>query len=73
MPRNLHRRVEVLFPIEAETLREQIRREVIEPAMLDNARAYDMDVHGEYHQRVPPPGEPVRSAQHLVLEQLARA
>jgi polyphosphate kinase len=73
MPRNLHRRVEVLFPIEAETLREQIRREVIEPAMADNSRAYDMDVHGEYHQRVAPAGEPARSAQHLVLEQLARA
>jgi polyphosphate kinase len=70
MPRNLHRRVEVLFPIEAESLREQIRREVIEPALLDNARAYDMNAEGEYHQRVAPPGEPVRSAQQLVLDRV---
>ena len=72
MPRNLHRRVEILFPVETESLREQIRREVIAPALLDNTRAYDMNVEGEYHRRSCGPNEPAHSAQHLVMEQVAR-
>jgi polyphosphate kinase len=73
MPRNLHRRVEVLFPVEAEALRAQLRREVIEPALLDNSCAYDMDVAGEYHPRVPPAEGPLYGAQQMVMERTARA
>jgi len=68
MPRNLHRRVEVMFPVESAALREQIRREVIEPALADNAFAYDMGADGTYARRVPRDGEPVRGAQAEVLE-----
>ncbi|HVU53176.1 MAG TPA: polyphosphate kinase 1, partial [Polyangia bacterium] len=68
MPRNLHRRVEVLFPVEAPALREQLRREVIEPALADTAFAYDMHADGTYARRVPGEGVPPRGAQHLVLE-----
>jgi polyphosphate kinase len=68
MPRNLHRRVEVMFPVEAPALREQLRREVIEPALRDTAFAYDMQPDGTYARRQPGQGEPVRGAQNEVLE-----
>ena len=68
MPRNLHRRVEVLFPVEASALREQLRREVIEPALRDTAYAYDMSADGTYTRRSPRDEEPARSAQSEVLE-----
>jgi polyphosphate kinase len=55
MPRNFYDRVEVLFPIDAERLREQLRREVIEPALRHDARAYELHSDGSY-ERVPGPG-----------------
>jgi polyphosphate kinase len=68
MPRNLHRRVEVLFPVEAAPLREQLRREVFEPALEDTSHAYDMSADGTYTRRTPRDGAPSRSAQVEVLE-----
>ena len=68
MPRNLDRRVEVMFPVEAPALREQIRREVIEPALADNACAYDMHADGSYARRTPAPDAEPRAAQVIVLE-----
>ena len=72
MPRNLHRRVEILFPVDAEPLREQIRQEVIEPALADNAFAYDMDADGIYRRRTPPDGETPRGAQTEVFDRVVR-
>ena len=72
MPRNLHRRVEILFPVDAEPLREQIRQEVIEPALADNAFAYDMDAEGVYRRRTPPDGESPRGAQTEVFDRVVR-
>jgi polyphosphate kinase len=72
MPRNLHRRVELLFPVEAEPLREQIRQEVITPALADNAFAYDMDAEGAYRRRVPAEGEAPRGAQAEVFDRIVR-
>jgi polyphosphate kinase len=63
MPRNFDRRVEVMFPVESERLREQIRREVVEPALGDNASAYEMSAAGAYTRRTPPPGTAPRIAQ----------
>ena len=53
MPRNLHRRVEIMFPVESPALREQIRQEVLGPALADNAFAFDMNAEGVYTRRVP--------------------
>jgi polyphosphate kinase len=72
MPRNLHRRVEIMFPVESPKLREQIRQEVVAPALADNAFAYDMKADGTYVRRVPPPGEPARGAQLEVFEGVVR-
>jgi polyphosphate kinase len=72
MPRNLYRRVEVLFPVEAKALREQIRQEVIEPMMADNDQAYEMDVNGEYTRRSAGAGQAPHGAQSEVLDRVLR-
>jgi polyphosphate kinase len=72
MPRNLYRRVELMFPVEDRSLRARIHREVIEPSLLDNSRARDLHPDGRYVRRSPAPGEPVRDAQLTVLEPLLR-
>jgi polyphosphate kinase len=73
MPRNFQRRVEVLFPVESERLREQIRSEVIEPALGDTAGAYQMGADGVYTRRTPPPSEPPRLAQVETLERVGKS
>jgi polyphosphate kinase len=50
------RRVELLFPVETGALREQLRQEVIEPALADTAYAYEMNADGTYARRQPPDG-----------------
>ena len=72
MPRNLYRRVELMFPVEDRALRARIHREVIEPSLADNSRARDLLPDGSYVRRSPAPGEPVRDAQLMVLEPLLR-
>jgi polyphosphate kinase len=52
MPRNFYRRVEVMFPIESEMLRAQIRREVVEPSLSDDVRHYVLRTNGEYERCV---------------------
>ncbi|MEO8905386.1 MAG: polyphosphate kinase 1 [Polyangiaceae bacterium] len=53
MPRNLDRRVEVLFPVTSELIRARIRNECLAPLELDNLRAYEMRADGSYRRRVP--------------------
>jgi len=72
MPRNLYRRVELMFPVEDRGLCARIHREVIEPSLVDNSRARDLQPDGTYLRRSPAPGEPVRDAQLMVLEPLLR-
>jgi polyphosphate kinase len=72
MPRNFERRVEVMFPVESERLREQIRHEVLEPALGDNAAAYDMNALGVYIRRTPPADQPSRLAQVEAQERVGK-
>jgi polyphosphate kinase len=73
MPRNFERRVEVLFPVESERLREQIRQEVLEPALADNSAAYDMNDRGVYTRRTPAPDLPARNGQADVLDRVGKS
>ena len=73
MPRNLDRRVEILFPVVSEPIRARIRRECIEPLEVDNARTYEMLPDGSYVQRMPADGEAVRDAQLLAFAAQAPA
>jgi polyphosphate kinase len=72
MPRNFVRRVEVMFPVAAEHLREKIRQEVLAPLAADNSRAYDMRTDGSYEQRKPSDGQPAHAAQAEILERTVR-
>jgi polyphosphate kinase len=73
MPRNFDRRVEVMFPVESERLRQQIRDEVVEPALSDNAGAYVLGSDGVYTRRAPLPDQPPRSAQTELLERIGKS
>ncbi|MCI0661916.1 MAG: polyphosphate kinase 1 [Acidobacteria bacterium] len=48
MNRNLDRRVEVLFPIEDEKLKERLTREVLEPSLSDNVKIRRLQSDGSY-------------------------
>ena len=71
MPRNFHRRVEVMAPVEEPALKARILDEVIGPGLRDNVKARQLQSDGTY---VPIPlqldGQTVRS--QTVLMDLAR-
>ncbi len=48
MNRNLDRRVEVLFPVENEHLRERIVHEILNPALTDNVKMRWLQMDGAY-------------------------
>ena len=47
MPRNLERRVEILFPVEASDLRERLRH-ILDAELKDNIKAYILQSDGSY-------------------------
>lgn len=49
MPRNLDRRVEVLFPIENPTLQNEILNHILAIYQQDTLQAYRLDSNGQYH------------------------
>jgi hypothetical protein len=63
----------VLFPVESERLREQIRTEVIEPALADSSGAYQMSSDGIYTRRNPTDAETPRDAQAEVLDRVGKS
>jgi polyphosphate kinase len=67
MPRNFHRRVEVMFPVEASDLKDRILREIIPAYQRDNVRTRVLRSDGTYHRLVPVPGaEPFRVQEELL-------
>jgi polyphosphate kinase len=73
MPRNFDRRVEVLFPVTSDAVREQIRGECIAPIALDTCRVYDMAADGAYTKRRPAAGEAGVDAQLITSGVASRA
>jgi len=67
MPRNLDHRVELAAPIEAEELRAELL-DTLERAFADNQNSWDLDSEGDWHRRVPAPGEEPRSMQLELAE-----
>jgi polyphosphate kinase len=67
MPRNLDRRVELLFPVQDEAIQARLRREVLEPLERDNCRVYEMRADGTYTRRQPPAGAQPIDAQAVNL------
>ena len=47
MPRNLDRRVEILFPVEDEQLKKQVMH-ILEVELADNVKAHILNADGQY-------------------------
>ena len=70
MQRNFHRRVEVMFPIEDEALKQRIMSDILGSEMQDNVKAYRLQADGTYVRWRPSASGPTfRSQAHF----LARA
>lgn len=71
MPRNFHRRVEVMVPILEPSLKERLIHEVLRVHRADNVKSWSLNPDGSYTRIVPAPGEPVVRSQQRFME-LAR-
>jgi polyphosphate kinase len=67
MPRNLDRRVEVIFPINDPAIRNYIRRAILEVELHNNTSARDLHPDGVYTRRRPAPGEPPIDSQAWLM------
>ena len=67
MPRNFYRRVEVMFPIEAQPLKKRILREILPAYLKDNTRARVLQSDSSYRMKEPAPGESPYRCQHALL------
>jgi polyphosphate kinase len=63
MPRNFFRRIEVAFPIQTPTLRDQIVNDVIPTFLNDRVKARELQPDGIYRRLKPEGAEPHRQAQ----------
>ena len=70
MPRNFFRRIEVMFPLEDERLKQRVIEEILPVLLGDNVKARRLRPDGGY-ERVPA-GEALPVRCQLVLQQLAR-
>ena len=67
MPRNLNRRVEVIFPLEDERMIKHVREQVLRTYLADNVKARIMDSDGSYFRREPQNEEsPVECQQEFI-------
>ncbi len=53
MPRNIDRRVEVLFPVQEQRLVKELREHVLDVYLADNLRARRMNPDGSYSRLKP--------------------
>ncbi len=72
MPRNLDRRVEVIFPIKDPAIRAYIRGAILEVELRNNTKARVLQPDGSYVRRVPRPGEPIIDSQTWLLNHPAQ-
>ena len=71
MPRNFFRRIEVMFPIEDERLKQRIMEEILPVILADNVKARELQPDGRYVRVLPSEGAPAVRSQ-LVFQSLAR-
>jgi len=67
MPRNLDRRVEIIFPVKDPALRTYLRHGVLAVDLANNTRARELQPDGSYVCREPRPGEPEIDSQAWLL------
>jgi polyphosphate kinase len=68
MPRNLDRRVEILFSVEASRWRQAIVHDILRVHLHDNVQARRLLPDGSYERLQPPPDEPALHSQAWLLE-----
>ena len=68
MPRNLDTRVEVITPIRAASLIQELKH-IIDVTLADNRQAWDLDATGQYTQRRPSADQPEMSCQKYFMAQ----
>ena len=66
MPRNLNRRVELLFPVEKGQLKAQVM-EVLKLQWRDNVKATQLQCDGRYTRLIKPGAEPVNAQEELMV------
>lgn len=71
MPRNLDNRVETLFPIDDERIRNYVLHDVLDVFLQDNYRARYLQADGTYVRATPPEGASVLDAQAFFAAQSA--
>ena len=76
MPRNLHERVEVLFPLKSPLLRDRVSQEILAAYLADNAKARFLQSDGRYlrpwqsprgRSKKPPRGAAAFNAQNFLI------
>jgi polyphosphate kinase len=68
MPRNLYERVEVLFPLKDEELRERICEEILPAYLADNQKARELGADGQYTYVHPAKGAKRFSVQEHLMK-----
>ena len=68
MPRNLDRRVEVLFPVEPRPLRDTILRDILQVHRHDTLQARRLLPDGSYERLRAQPGDTPPSSQAWLLQ-----
>jgi polyphosphate kinase len=71
MPRNLERRVEIMFPVQDEKIRLELL-DILNAYFQDNCQARLLDSSGAWKRRNPPPGEAPFRIQKDALSRAAR-
>jgi len=68
MPRNLDRRIEVMFPITDTDLRDGVVNLILSTYLVDNVKARVLHPDGSYTKRSPQGGEPLVRSQTRLIE-----
>jgi polyphosphate kinase len=67
MPRNLDRRIEILFPVEDQSLVKHLKDEILSAYLLDTAKARNMQPDGSYQRAQPQEGASPLNSQEWFL------
>jgi polyphosphate kinase len=68
MPRNFFRRVEVMFPILSEEIKDRVRTEIIPAYLRDNVKARQLQADGKYTRVKLAAGDPKYRVQQELLD-----
>ena len=68
MNRNLRGRVEVVFPVEDEALKERVYRQLLLLGLRDRVKNRQLQSDGTYVRLQPPPGQPGISQQESLMD-----